>query len=55
MLERDRPMTDDSQQWMDLARETVRNLSRLVEDAQAILRQAEDRLRRLEDEAENSD
>lgn len=41
--------------WRDLARETVRNLSRLVEDAQAVLRQAEDRLQRLEDDNEQSD
>lgn len=40
--------------WRDLARESIRNLSRLVEDAQAILRQAEDRLRRLEDEEDSA-
>lgn len=45
MSERDR---DAKEAWRELATETIRNLSRLVEDAEALLRKAERQLRELD-------
>jgi Tfp pilus assembly protein PilX len=38
----------DKDAWRELAVEAVRNLSRLVEDAEALLRRAEQQLRDLD-------
>jgi hypothetical protein len=37
-------------EWRELAVETVRNLSALAEEAQRVLRRAEEQLRKLESE-----
>jgi hypothetical protein len=34
--------------WRELATETIRNLGRLIEDAEALLRKAEQQLQKLE-------
>jgi Tfp pilus assembly protein PilX len=39
---------EEAEAWRELAVETIRNLSRLVEDAEALLRKAEQQLRDLE-------
>jgi len=37
-----------SEEWRELAVETIRNLTRLIEDAEAILRKAQEQLNRLD-------
>jgi hypothetical protein len=48
-LEQEHKAGDEA--WRELAVETIRNLSRLVEDAEALLRKAEQQLRDLQDRA----
>ena len=40
--------------WRELAVETIRNLSRLVEDAEALLHKAEEQLRNLDRSSDSS-
>jgi hypothetical protein len=39
---------NERQQWRDLAVQTVRNLAALVEQAESLLRQAQEKLEQLE-------